>query len=144
MVFVDTNILLRSVDTSAEHYPIVEKALAKLRGRQETLYIAPQNLVEFWSVATRPQGENGLGMPSSRAATEITALMGLFSLLSYRNEVLETWRRIVVAHGVIGKRTHDAHIVAIMQVHGIKQLLTFNGADFKRYPGITVLQPEEV
>ena len=141
MIFVDTNILLRSVDTSAQHYPIVEKALAELRGRQETLCIAPQNVVEFWSVATRPQGENGLGMSSSKAATEIAALLGLFSVLSYRPEVLETWQRIVVAYGVSGKRAHDAHIVAMMRVHGVNKLLTFNGADFQRFEAVEIIEP---
>ncbi len=144
MIFVDTNILLRSVDTSTEHYPIVEKALAKLRGRQETLCIAPQNVVGFWSVATRPQDKNGLGMSSSRAASEITALRALFRVLPYTADVLPAWERLVLAQGVSGKQSHDAHLVALMQVHSVMSILTFNGDDFKRYPGITVLKPEEV
>jgi predicted nucleic acid-binding protein len=144
VIFIDTNIVPRSVDTSSQHYPMVEDALAKLRGRQETLCIAPRNVVEFWSVATRPPGENGLGMSSSRAATEVTALLGLFHLLPYRQEVLETWQRIVVARGVSGKRTHDAHIVAMMQVHSVTSILTLNYDDFKRYPGITILSPGRI
>lgn len=144
MIFADTNVLLRSVHTSAPHYPIVENALARLRSRPETLCIAPQNLVEFWSVATRPSGENGLGMSASRAAIEITALLRLFHLLPYRPEVLEVWRRIVVAHGVSGKQAHDAHIVAMMQVYSVSSILTFNDAHFRRYPGISVLNPERV
>jgi predicted nucleic acid-binding protein len=144
VIFADTNILLRSVDTSAEHYPIVENALAKLRGGQETLCIAPQNLIEFWSVATRPAGNNGLGMPSSRAAAEITALLKLFRLLPYRQVVVATWQRLVVTHGVSGKQAHGAHIVAMMQVHSVTAILTFNGDNFKRYLGITVLAPENL
>jgi predicted nucleic acid-binding protein len=143
VIFVDTNILLRAVDTSAEHYPIVEKALARLRGYHETLCIAPQNVVEFWSVATRPQDKNGLGMSSSRAAKEITALQALFRLLPYTADVLPTWERIAVTHGVAGKPSHDAHLVALMQVHGVKQLLTFNGADFKRFE-VEVIEPAKV
>lgn len=76
-----------------------------------------------------------------KAATEITALLGLFFLLSYRHEVLGTWQRVVVAHGVSGKQTHDAHIVAMMQVHGVRQLLTFNGADFKRFDAVEIIDP---
>ena len=144
MILADTNILLRSVHTSEPQYSIVENALAKLRSRQETLCIAPQNVVEFWSVATRSASENGLAMSTSRAATEITALLGLFRLLPYRREVLETWQRIVVAHGVSGKQAHDAHLVALMQVHSVATILTFNGDDFRRYSGISVLTPEEV
>ena len=50
-------------------------------------------------------------------------------------------RRIVLTQGVIGKQTHDAHIVAMMEVHSVTSILTFNDAHFIRYPGITVLNP---
>jgi hypothetical protein len=50
VILSDTNILLRSLDTTAPHYQIVENALAKLTSRQEVLCVAPQNVVEFWSV----------------------------------------------------------------------------------------------
>lgn len=144
MIFADTNILLRSLQTAESHYFVTETALAKLRSRQKTLCIAPQNLIEFWSVATRPRHENGLGMSSSRAATEITALLRLFYLLPYRREVLERWRYIVLTYGISGKQAHDAHLVAMMQVHSIASILTFNPGDFTRYPGITVLNPAQV
>ena len=79
MVLADTNILLRSLQTSAPHYPIVESALAKLRSGQEIVCIAPQNLIEFWSVATRPATENGLGLSAARTAAEITASWDCFA-----------------------------------------------------------------
>ena len=54
---------------------------------------------------------------------------------------LQIWRRIVLAHNVAGKKVHDAHLVAMMQAHSIRSILTFNEADFKRYPGIAMLNP---
>lgn len=144
MIFTGTNILLRSLQTAEPHYAITENALAKLRSRRETLCIAPQNIVEFWSVATRLPNDNGLGMSSSKAAIEIAALLRLFHLLPYRAEVLEAWRRIVLAQGVSGKQAHDAHIVAMMEVHSIASILTFNDVHFRRYPGITALNPAQV
>jgi predicted nucleic acid-binding protein len=144
VIFVDTNILLRSLQTSDPHYVIAERAVTKLRSRQETLCIAPQNLVEFWSVATRPASENGIGMSSTKVAAEITALLRLFHLLPYRGDVLQTWRRIVLEYSVLGKQAHDAHIVAMMQVHSIPAILTFNTAHFERFRGITILNPAQV
>ena len=123
---------------------MAENALAKLRGRQETLFIAPQNMVEFWSVATRPATENGLGMSPSKAAIEITALARLFHLLPYRAEVSDAWRRIVLAQGVSGKQAHGAHIVTMLEVHSIASILTFNDGHFRRYPGITVINPAQL
>jgi predicted nucleic acid-binding protein len=55
--------------------------------------------------------------------------------------VYPEWRRIVTAHGVCGKTTHDARLVAAMVVHGVKHILTFNVDDFARYTGIEVLHP---
>ena len=85
MIFADTNILLRSLQTNDPHYPITENALARLRGRPEVLCIAPQNIVEFWPVATRSQIENGLGMSSAKASMEmeITSMLRLFRLLAH-------------------------------------------------------------
>jgi predicted nucleic acid-binding protein len=57
------------------------------------------------------------------------------------DDVYADWRRLVVAHGISGKKTHDARIVAAMLVHGLKHVLTFNVSDFARYPDIVVLDP---
>ena len=42
---------------------------------------------------------------------------------------------------VIGRRVHDTRLVAAMNVHSVTHLLTFNTDDFKRYDGITVVDP---
>ncbi len=70
-------------------------------------------------------------------------MQALFRLLPYTADVLPTWEQIVITHGVSGKPSHDAHLVALMQVHGVKQLLTFNGADFKRFD-VEVIEPAKV
>jgi hypothetical protein len=44
------------------------------------LGIVPQNLIEFWAVATRPQVNNGLGMTIDEATTELMSLKALFVL----------------------------------------------------------------
>ena len=58
--------------------------------------------------------------------------MSPFSSL-YAADVLPPTERIVVARGVSGKQSHDAHLVALM-------ILTFNGDDFNQYPGATHLK----
>jgi hypothetical protein len=47
-------------------------------------------------------------------------------------------------YAVSGKNAHDARLVAAMHIHRLGQLLTFNCADFHRFPGITVLSPDQV
>jgi predicted nucleic acid-binding protein len=144
LIFTDTNILLRSLQTDSPHYLLTKAALEKLRERQEILCIAPQNVVEFWAVATRPISTSGMGMSTSRASMEIEYILQLFRLLPYTHDVLAIWRRVVLANNVSGKQVHDAHLVAMMHAYSITSILTFNTADFRRYPGISVISPSEL
>jgi len=41
----------------------------------------PQNLVELWVVATRPAGENGLGMSFAEALAELARVTSFFALV---------------------------------------------------------------
>ncbi len=141
-LLVDTNILLRSVQTHHPHYALVERAFLSLRGQKEALYVAVQNFVEFWAVATRPEkSENGLGMTPEMAAKELAVLKDLFQLLPEPDSVYTEWERLVTTYKVSGKNTHDARLVATMRLHGIEKILTFNVPDFERFPGIIVVDP---
>ena len=55
----------------------------------------------------------------------------------------EPWHQLVEQQ-VLGKNAHDARLIAAMQRHGLTHLLTFNGEDFRRYPGIQLLAPQEI
>ena len=44
-------------------------------------------------------------------------------------------------HSVKGVQSHDARIVAAMNIYSITHLLTFNVDDFKRYKEIEVIRP---
>jgi hypothetical protein len=83
-------------------------------------------------------------MDAVAAEQEIETMMRLFLLLAYTPQVFHTWRHIVFRQGVLGKQTHDAHLVAMMQVHAVESILTFNSGHFKRYSGINVLEPAQV
>ncbi|HEY3135384.1 MAG TPA: type II toxin-antitoxin system VapC family toxin [Blastocatellia bacterium] len=132
----DTNILLRSAEPSHPMHPDTVAATSHLLKNGEELYVFPQNLIEFWAVATRPASANGLGMTTAQAETELARIKSLFRLLPDTPEIYSEWETLVVRHGVSGKNTHDARIVAAMIVHGMSDLLTFNTGDFKRYPGL--------
>ena len=92
-------------------------------------------------MATRPRDENGLGMAHAEAQMELTNLRRLFPILPPASEVFEAWQRIVFTQQIVGKQTHDAHLVAVMQVYGVASVLTFNVGHFQRFPDITVLNP---
>jgi predicted nucleic acid-binding protein len=144
-ILVDSNILLRSVQTHHPHYPLVERAFSILRSRNETLVVAVQNFVEFWAVATRPAGsENGLGMSTEGAEKELAILKDLFAVIPEPGGLFEEWERLVTTCRVLGKNTHDAHLAATMKLNGISRILTFNVQDFIRFDGIEAMHPATV
>lgn len=142
LCLLDTNVLLRGLDRNHPHCRIVRRAILALRLRNYRLCLAPQNLVEFWAVATRPVDANGLGMSMEWAAAQLARMRRFFVILPETAEALPEWERLAVRHRVSGKKTHDARLAATMNVHGVSQILTFNGGDFSRYSGINVIEPQ--
>lgn len=116
----------------------------QLTTQGHTLVIVPQNLYEFWVVATRPVANNGLGRSAAETAADIAYLRRLFTLLDDVPAIYPAWERLVTAHAVLGKTAHDARLVAAMLTHGVTHMLTFNGADFRRFAAVTVLTPAGV
>ncbi len=141
---VDTNILTRLSPSALPMNQAAVAALAELRQQGDELIIMPQNLYEFWVVCTRPPAQNGFGLSAVEAQTELIRVKGFCTLLEETPAVLGHWEQLVVRHQVLGKNGHDAHIVAALLAHGLDRLLTFNAADFQRFPGITVLTPQQV
>lgn len=64
---LDTGILLRLVDDKDPQHSTVRLAVRELIRRRDDLMITTQNVAEFCNVATRPQVNNGLGIPTSEA-----------------------------------------------------------------------------
>ncbi|WP_319422128.1 type II toxin-antitoxin system VapC family toxin [Pleurocapsa sp. FMAR1] len=142
---LDTNILLRTIVTDDPNYHITMEAIASLRRSGERLFVAPQNLIELWNVATRPAAKNGLGISPLEAAAEIARLKELFILLPDTEQIYPEWERLVKTYEVKGVNVHDTRLVAFMLVHRLSHILTFNVKDFRRFSTeITSVSPKEV
>jgi predicted nucleic acid-binding protein len=142
-ILADSNVFLRSIQPGHPHFSDADRAIAHLLASGDEICIVPQNLYEFWSVATRPVAQNGLALPLARVSAELSRLKNLFTLLPDLPSILPEWERLVVAHSVVGRNAHDARLVAAMLVHGVSHLLTFDIGDFQRFP-ITVISPASV
>jgi hypothetical protein len=94
-------------------------------------------------VATRPVEVNGYGWSAKVAEARIAELLSEFPLLPETPAVFFEWLRLVGRYGILGKQVHDARLVALLNVHGLPNLLTFNVGDFQPY-GIVVVSPEQV
>ena len=141
---LDTNVWLRAIQREAPQHPLAVEALATLLARGDAIFVTPQNLIDFWSVASRPAEANGLGWPVEVVQLEIDRVLAQFPLLDDTPGVFTHWRDLVTTHRVIGRRVHDARLVAVMLAHQITHLLTFNRDDFRQFGEIVVVEPAEV
>ena len=78
---LDSNILLRMAQDTHPMHAEATQATTMLIRQGETVHIIPQNLYEFWSVATRVIKYNGLGLSIMDAQNELARLRSLFSYL---------------------------------------------------------------
>lgn len=145
MILLDTNLLTRMTRSHDQQSGVARAAIQTLLRRGERLIVVPQNLYEFWAVATRapgapPAGANGLGMAPSQAGHWLRFFQRRFTLLPDREELSRLWQALVETHGVTGFRAHDIRLVAAMQSYGITRLLTFNVPRFGGMP-VTILHP---
>jgi predicted nucleic acid-binding protein len=143
-VFVDTNILLRSLEPLHPQHAIAVGAVSQLLVENTPVYFTLQNIAEFWNVATRPVANNGLGLSIPFTLGEVEKIEGLLTLLPDTPAVYAEWKRIVVEYGVSGVKVHDARLIATMKTHGVSRLLTFDVDDFARYTGIEAMHPKTV
>src|SRR5260370_37495806 len=106
-VLVDTNILLRSVQPNHSLCSQATHAVSKLIRQKDAVFFCPQNIAEFWNVATRPAERNGLGMKPEEALQEVGKLEKSLTLLPEVPAIYSAWEQIVATHMVQGVKRYD-------------------------------------
>jgi hypothetical protein len=140
---VDTNVILRLSQPEALA-PGFHHAVSYLRAQECTLYVAFQNIAEYWNVSTRPVLHNGLGLNPDKVLRSLDVIRDELEIVTEDRETFDRWLRLVVDFRVLGRQVHDARLVAHMLVRNIPWLLTSNVKDFVRYSGIQAIDPERI
>lgn len=141
---LDTNVLVRICDRSSPDHDSCRNAVSELVRQGQVCLCCAQTLIEFWVVATRPQEVNGLGLTPMDAHANLLDFQQLLTCLREPPDIAARWQALVTEHDVRGRKAHDTRLVAFMQAHDLKDILTLNIADFARYPGINSLTPVQV
>ena len=80
-------------------------------------------------------------LPVAQAIADVRRFAQLFEIAEDSStataKLLELLQRIPTA----GKQIHDANIVATMLANGIRRLVTFNLADFRRFEPLIAIEP---
>src|ERR1700674_1009394 len=107
-VLADTNILVRRINRFDAQHKETRSALKILQDQGHRLCVVPQNIIECWSVATRPLERNGLGLLPAHMQRIADRIEEVFHLLPRTTEVFGEWKRLVFLHSVSGAKVHDA------------------------------------
>ena len=131
MSFIDTNVLVYAAVDGA---PLFDRARAVLARAADDgpVTISRQVLREYVSVMTRQQIW-GKPLTLTQAVGDTAEFLRQFTVLEDGPLV---WDRLIVLsrrYSFAGRQIHDANIVATMLAHGERRILTFNGADFRRF-----------
>ena len=87
MILLDTSLLVRMTRSRDPQSGVARAAIQALLRRRERPVVVPQNLYEFWAVATRargapPAGRNGLGMTPAQVVAMVNTTTGFLGLLA--------------------------------------------------------------
>jgi predicted nucleic acid-binding protein len=141
---LDTNVVMRFCNPSDVQHDLATDAISRLLMQSDECLLVTQVIIEFWVVATRPTQVNGLGWTAEQTRSTIDQLLDRFPFLEESPQIFPNWLNLVTANRVMGKRTHDARIIAAMLASGITHLLTFNPSDFAGISSITIIHPQDL
>ncbi|MDJ1169992.1 PIN domain-containing protein [Roseofilum sp. BLCC_M154] len=141
---LDTNVVLRLSNPDDRRYHVAREAVRLLLNQGDECFLTAQVLIELWVVATRPVTVNGLGWTPETTHHIIDELLDRFPLLEESPEIFYHWLDLVTGDRILGKRTHDARLVAVMISHHITHILTFNPRDFMIQSTLVIVDPQDL
>lgn len=130
---VDTNILISASTPSRAFHLQAVAAIDEWFRQGKSLCTSGQVLREYLVTATRPLERNGLGLTNVDALSNIATYQRRMRFLDETEAVAQKLRLLVEETKCSGKQLHDANLVATAVTHGVKQLVTENYNDFKRF-----------
>lgn len=135
---LDTNILVYAFDKSeTQKHEKAKKLIEACITQKEQFYLSLQNISEFYHVITKFV-EKPVSKPEARRICEKFVLFSGFVKISPTTHALLEAMKINAETGV---GYWDALIAATMIENGVTTIITENGKDFGRIPGLVVLNP---
>jgi predicted nucleic acid-binding protein len=142
-VLGDSNLLLHLTNTDSPSHELARRAVEVLNAQGSTLLYASQNLAEFWNVCTRV-GPGGLSLSIEETVKRLRLIEERFGYLSELIPADDIYKKLLIQHEVRGVQVHDARLAALMIANDVREILTFDREDFKRFTELIVIHPEEL
>jgi uncharacterized protein len=139
-VTLDTNVLLYAGNADDPLHERARELVGQLASGPELLYLFWPTIIGFLRIATHPAIFPKPASPEQATA----AIAGLLERPTVRTEAEGAgfWRAYRAAAGNDARGNHvpDAHLVALMRLHGVNVIYT-RDRDFRRYDGIEARDP---
>ena len=139
-VFVDTNVLVYAAITASPFYAPAFSRLEGFRRGGVELWISRQILREYLAALSRPQPLTP-PLPAVTLYADVVRFQSQFRIAEDGMTVTYNLLTLLLSIPFGGKQVHDANIVATMQSHGLRRLLTHNVADFARFGSLIQIEP---
>jgi predicted nucleic acid-binding protein len=139
LVLLDTNVLVHAAYKRASHHGPASELLRRGLREKGVYCIAPQNVVEFAAVVTRPRFVDPV-MPLEDVE-RICDLLYRSRTLSKIHPLRGTVARTVregARLGIAGTAWYDLYLAMTMRDSRVEGIITEDVADFRRFPFITV------
>lgn len=139
-VFVDANVLVYAASHSAPFHQAARQALDGLARSGVAVWVSRQVLREYLAVMSRPQTYQ-MPTPIPSLVADVIDFQNRFQVAEDDATVTTNLLALITSIPCAGKQIHDANIVATMQTHGLRRLVTHNTADFTRYGSLITVEP---
>jgi len=142
---LDTGILLRLLNRQADAHESIRAAVRQLKSKGHECTTTLQNVCEFWNVCTRPESaRGGLGLTFDETRRRLRTIERIATILPDSPQTYPRWKQLADQHQIQGVQVHDTRLVALMDVHGVRHLMTLNPGDFARFEHVVAQTPEQV
>jgi len=138
---VDVNLLLYASDSSSPHHARAATFLSRCMTNPELWYLTWPTLMAYLRITTHPAVfTHPLTPDEAMANIENLLVLPHVRVLSETREFWKQYRVLARATPVRGNLVPDAHLVALLQSHGVFRLFS-KDRDFRKFPGLVVLDP---
>jgi uncharacterized protein len=138
---IDANVLLYASNTNCPEYEAARNFLQLLPGDPDLLCLTWPALMAYQRIATHPSiFANPLSPKHAWENIEQLLSLPRACLVQETEDFQATYRGISSELGIHGNLVPDAHIAAILRLHGVRKLYSTD-SDFRKFPFLDVVNP---
>jgi hypothetical protein len=138
---LDVNILLYASDTSSPHHEQAKSFIESCIAGQEVFYLGWPTMMGYLRIATHSAVfDHPLSPEEAMANTDTLLDLPHVRFLSEDEEFWAVYRATTADVPTRGNLVPDAHLAALLRLHGVKTLYTHD-RDFLKFPFLDVRDP---